>query len=574
MQTQNLKHHVDAVVVGSGLGGMAAALSMYEMGITDILIVEKDPLYGGCSSIGAGGLWIPNNHYAKSSDSNDSFDEATEYLNATTPDDIVSSDMQRVYLENAPKMLRFLTERTCLEYESLEHYPDYFSAAPGAKTGHRSLEPLPLDITQLENRGKELRPTHHMLSLANKIYFTQKEAQVLVGQEQGWFKLAFKLVSDYLLDIRQRLRTSRSRRATCGAAGIARAAMSIQQREIPLWLATEMTDLIHSNGKVTGISVLKNGKALNIVARKGVILASGGFEHNQVMREKYLPQPTSTSWSSGHKGNTGLPIEKAIEIGADTRAMDGAWWCTTMRVPGEPSPRLSIMEKSYPGSCVVNKDGNRIANESMNYLMYVQACYDAKKKGTSIDELWLVFDARFRRSYICGPLLTSKLMPDALLPKKYFDKTYLVKANSLQELSTATGINPEGLRNTIEKMNQYAVTGDDLEFQRGSFAYDRYYGDPKVSPNNCLAPIKEAPFYAIRLYLGEFGTHGGLLTNANGQVQHRNGGSIAGLYANGNCSAPILPSYSGPGSTLGPALCFAYQAAKHIAQYDDSHIEV
>jgi 3-oxosteroid 1-dehydrogenase len=211
----------------------------------------------------------------------------------------------------------------------------------------------------------------------------------------------------------------------------------------------------------------------------------------------------------------------------------------------------------------------RVANESMNYQAYVQACYAAKKEGVEVDELWMVFDARFRANYVVGPMMTSKMLPDNKLPKELLCDDFLTLAGSVDELAEKIGIDRQNLKQTIDNMTAYAKTGEDLEFKRGSYAYDRYYGDPEVKPNNCLAPMTEAPYYAVRLSLGDFGTHGGLLVNESAQVLREDNTVFEGLYATGNCSAPLLPSYPGPGSTLGPAMTFAYQAAKSITGYKD-----
>lgn len=562
-------HSVDVLVVGSGNGALTAALCNYEMGTKDVLIIEKTDQYGGSSSIGGGGVWIPCNRYAKQAGAQDTPEDAMTYLNNTIPEGTVEQSMLRAYLANGPKMIQFLHDRTHVRYHSLGVYPDYFSDADGARLGHRSLEPEPLDITRLQERGEYLRQTHPMMLIFGLVPITQEEAHVFMAQLRGWVMLAMKLILSYLLDIPQRVRTRRSRRSACGSAGVARLALSVEDRKIPLWLNTEMTELVVEDGQAVGVRVRKDGKEMTIQGRKAVLLASGGFEHNQLMREKYLPKPTNKAWSAGHKGNTGTPIEKAMQHGAAVKAMDGSWWCTTIRVPGEDSPRLSIMEKSYPGSCVVNRQGKRIANESMNYQMYVQECFKARKGGVPIEELWMVFDARFRAHYLVGPLMTSKLMPDMFLPKRFYAEEFLTKADSIEALANKTGIDREGLAETIRNMNEYARTGVDEEFNRGGFAYDRYYGDPAITPNNCLAPIGKSPFYAIRLYLGDFGTNGGLVTTTDAQVVREDGNVFAGLYATGNCSAPVLPTYPGPGSTLGPAMTFAYQAAKHINDFSD-----
>ncbi|MCP5092286.1 MAG: FAD-binding protein [Gammaproteobacteria bacterium] len=565
----NWNHSADVLVVGSGNGALSTALCNYEMGTKDVMIMEKTDQYGGSSSIGGGGVWIPCNRYAKQAGAEDTPEDAMTYLNNTIPEGTVEQSMLRVYLENGPKMIQFLHDRTHVRYHSLAVYPDYFSDVDGARLGHRSLEPEPLDITRLQGRGKYLRQTHPMMLIFGLVPITQEEAHVFVAQLKGWVMLAMKLILSYLLDLPQRLRSRRSRRSACGSAGVARLALSVEERNIPIWLKTEMTELIVENGRAVGIRVCKDGEEMTIQARKAVVLASGGFEHNQLMREKYLPEPTNKAWSAGHTGNTGTPIEKAMQHGAAVKAMEGGWWCTTIRVPGEDSPRLSIMEKSYPGSCVVNRQGKRIANESMNYQMYVQECFKAREKGIPIEELWMVFDARFRANYLVGPLMTSKLMPDMFLPKRFYAEEFLTKADNMEALAEKAGIDREGLAETIRNMNEYARTGVDDDFNRGGFAYDRYYGDPAITPNNCLAPIGKKPFYAIRLYLGDFGTNGGLVTTTDAQVVREDGRVFEGLYATGNCSAPVLPTYPGPGSTLGPAMTFAYQAAKHLNTYSD-----
>lgn len=563
-------HSVDVVVVGSGNGALTAALCCYEMGAKDVLIIEKSDQYGGSSSISGGGVWIPCSHYAREAGAtDDTLEDALTYLQSTIPEEASSEKMLRTYLENGPKMLRFMHDRTHMRYISLGEYPDYYNSAAGSREGHRTMEPAPFNITALKNRGAQLRPTHPMMYMGGHIPISQKDAHVLIGQRRGWILLGAKLVLQYFLDIPQRLRTKRSRKSTCGSAGVGRLALSVEERGIPLWLNTEMLDLIVEGERVVGIKASRGGKEINIKGSRAVILASGGFESNQQMREKYLPQPTNAKWSSGNKGNTGLPIEKAIAKGAACKAMDGAWWCTTFKVPGIDYPFLSIMEKSYPGNCVVNRRGKRVANESMNYQAYVQACYEAKQNGVEVDELWMVFDARFRANYIVGPMMTSKLLPDKKLPKEFFCDEFLTMAGSVEELADKIGIDRDNLKTTINNMTAYARTGEDLEFKRGSFAYDRYYGDPEVKPNNCLAPMEEPPYYAVRLSLGDFGTHGGLLVNEKAQVLRQDNTVMEGLYATGNCSAPLLPSYPGPGSTLGPAMTFAYQAAKSITSYTD-----
>lgn len=570
MSESKWDHSVDVLVVGSGNGAFTAALSCYEMGLKDVLMVEKSAEIGGTSATSGGGVWIPNNRYAKAAGAVDSFADAKSYLLSTTPEGAVDEEMVDTYLTNGPKMIDFLHEHSDVRYETLAHYPDYYTNIEGSRTGHRSMEPERFDSSLLGDDVKRLRPSHHMMRMFGCIYFTQVEAALLTLQGPGWIKLTLKLVAQLALDFAWWLRGNGNSRQVCtGAAGVARLWYSAKQRNIPLWASSPMTKLIEEEGKVVGAVIQRDGKTLRVQARKGVILAAGGFERNQAMREQYLPAPTSTDWSGGVEGNTGDAIQEGLRLGAATRLMDGAWWCTTVSVPGEPAPRLSIMEKSFPGSCIVNLRGERFANESQNYMAFQKDLYKQHSEAAPCSPMYQIFDARFRRDYIVGPLMTASLKPDWTIPKEWFDSKLVGKAKSVRELAEQLGIDAENLEKTVAKMNGFAKTGKDEDFQRGDSAYDRYYGDPRFEPNPCLGAIDEAPFYAMRLEAGDFGTQGGLATNPNAQVLKSDGAVISGLYAIGNCSAAVLPSYPGPGSTLGPAMTFAYQAAKHLSDFKD-----
>ena len=563
-------YSVDVLVVGSGNGAMTSALCCYEMGAKDVLVVEKADKYGGTSSVSGGGVWIPSNRYAKEAGAQDSFEEAKAYLMGTIPEGDVPEEMIDAYLTNGPKMVDFLHERTQVRYQTLGHYPDYYTDKEGAKEGHRSMEPEPVDASLLGEDFKTLTLTHHMMRLFGFIHFTQVEAQMLTARTKGWFGATMKMVFSWLFDIPWMMKSRIARRLCTGCAGVARLRLSMKDRDMPLWLSSPMEELItDDSGRVVGAIVNKHGTKVRVQARKGVVLASGGFEHNQELREKYLPKPTNKDWSAGVTTNTGDGLQEGLRLGAATRLIDGAWWCTTLCTPGEPSPRLSIMEKSLPGSCVVNINGERFANESQNYMAFQKELFKAHSDENPCAPCYHIFDARFRGSYLAGPLMTPDVKPDWTIPKDWYEKKFVGKAATIRELADQIGINADNLEETVSKMNGFAATGKDLDFQRGDVAYDRYYGDPEVTPNPCLAPIDQAPFYAMRVDAGDFGTQGGLSTNPNGQVLKEDGQAIDGLYAVGNCSAAVLPTYPGPGSTLGPAMTFAYQAAKHITDYQD-----
>jgi len=556
-------HVVDLLVVGSGNGAMTGALCGHDMGVGEVLVIEKAPVFGGTSALSGGGVWVPGNRYAKEAKAQDSYEEALEYLEHAIPAGQVSKAMLSTYLKNAPSMIDFLHRHTRARYRSLSQYPDYFSDQPGAKLGHRSIEPEPIPITALGEERERLIGGGIMYALY-KYGITQEEAKILIGRIRGWPWLGAKVLLRYYTDLPWLLKcTGYSRRTTGGGAGIIRLRLSMKDRGIPLWLNTAFKELVLEQGRVVGAVVEREGQRMAIRARKAVLLAAGGFERNQEMREAYLPKPTNAEWSAGCRTNTGDAIRAAEAVGARLDRMENAWWCTTKCVPGAEYPFLSIISKSLPGSIVVNQAGLRFSNESQNYMSFLKESFAKHNAGSPCFPCTMIFDSRFRFKRTVWPAS----MP--ILRKRYFEERFLAKGRTIEELAVNMGIDPEGLAATVKRFNGFAATGKDEDFKRGDAAYDRYYGDPDVKPNPCLGPIRRAPFFALRLQPGDFGTQGGMVINENAQVLTVQGEVMEGVYACGNCAAAILPTYPGPGSTLGPAMTFAYQAAKHMTGWTE-----
>ena len=430
------------------------------------------------------------------------------------------------------------------------------------------MEPEPIFGTELGDDLGKLREQHPQTAFTMgpiNMNFTQVEGQLLLGALPGWKTQFAKLFTKYILDFAMRLKWGwKDRRLTMGNAGIARLILSLKDRKVDLWTLTAMTDLVDENGKVIGIKATKDGSSINIKANKGVILAAGGFERDQDLRDKYLPKPSNAEWSAANIHNTGDALKAALKLGADTHQMDTGWWSTTMKVPGQEKGWLSMVDKSMPGNYTVNKNGERFSNESQNYVSFVNDMFAKFDEGNPCAPCYMIFDSNFRKNRPCGPLLQGSMQPDSAVPKEWWTPSFLSKGETLEELAEIAGIDPDGLRATQAKVNGYAVTGKDLELQRGDSAYDRYYGDPSVTPNPCLAPLKEGPFYCMVLYPGEMGTAGGLVIDTHARVLKQDGQPIAGLYACGNVTTALLPTYPGPGSTLGPAMTFGYLAAKDI----------
>ncbi|MDC1009237.1 FAD-binding protein [Gammaproteobacteria bacterium] len=560
-------YEFDVVVVGSGNGALTAALCSHDGG-AKTLVIEKSSQFGGTSATSGGGVWIPNNRYAKAENVDDSDQDARNYINSVSPEGMIKDELIETYISEGPRMIDYLHENSQVKYRNLAHYPDYFPDNTGGKEGNRSMEPEPIFGTELGDDLGKLREQHPQTAFTMgpiNMNFTQVEGQLLLGALPGWKTQFAKLFTKYILDFAMRLKWGwKDRRLTMGNAGIARLILSLKDRKVDLWTLTAMTDLVDENGKVIGIKATKDGSSINIKANKGVILAAGGFERDQDLRDKYLPKPSNAEWSAANIHNTGDALKAALKLGADTHQMDTGWWSTTMKVPGQEKGWLSMVDKSMPGNYTVNKNGERFSNESQNYVSFVNDMFAKFDEGNPCAPCYMIFDSNFRKNRPCGPLLQGSMQPDSAVPKEWWTPSFLSKGETLEELAEIVGIDPDGLRATQAKVNGYAVTGKDLELHRGDSAYDRYYGDPSVTPNPCLAPLKEGPFYCMVLYPGEMGTAGGLVIDTHARVLKQDGQPIAGLYACGNVTTALLPTYPGPGSTLGPAMTFGYLAAKDI----------
>ena len=558
MSTASWDHTVDFVIVGSGAGAMAAALAAYDRGGAPLLI-EKSDRYGGNSAMSGGGLWVPNNHLMQAAGIKDTPEDAWSYLKGTVGDS-VSEDRLRTYLEHAPQMVKYLTEHSQVRLAALPEYADYYPHVAGSRPGGRSLDPEKFNAALLGDEFLNMREQNPQMLIMNRIFMTIFEARTLLTRAPGWIKLTMQLMGGYWLDLPWRFKSRRDRSLAMGNALIGMLRRSLMDRGIPLWLNTPARELAVEDGRVVGIVAQKDGQPVRIRANKGVLLAAGGFEGSQAMRDKYLPHPTRAEWSCGNHANTGDAINLGLTVGAAVDLMEDAWWGPTTVVPGEPHARMLVIEKSLPGSILVNQRGERFVNEAAPYIDVVNAMYRSNASAPCVPA-YMLFDATYRKKYPCGPVLQASQQPDWALPKAL--RSYFKKADTLPGLAAQLGVDTAGLTATVTKFNQYARSGTDLDFHRGETVFDRYYGDEKVKPNACLAPIETPPFYGLETYPGELGTKGGLKTDARARVLTPAGDAIPGLYAIGNCSASVMGhSYPGAGATIGPAMTFGYLAAR------------
>lgn len=558
-ENQGFDHSVDLVIVGSGAGGMTAAIRAKDLG-ADVLLIEKTDLYGGSSAMSGGSLWIPCNHLMlEDGIVDDTPEEALEYLVNTTEGQVPKRKLE-VYVEQSALMLKYLHDHARLSMFSMPDYVDYYPEVPGGKPGARACEPHRFDARLLGEDFYKMREPALQELILGRISMSATEAHDILTSHPGYIKMTLKIVLRYCLDIVGRFKSKRDRSLTLGNALMGQLRLSLMDRNVPIWLECPFEEFILENDKVVGVIANKQGKRIRIEGKQGVLLAAGGFESNDAMRKQYLPDPTKAEWTCANPGNTGEVIQKGQALGADVGFMDGAWWGPVTVVPGEDRARMLVVEKGLPGSMMVNSKGERFLNES---APYDDICKDAYSRGTEdavTVPCWFVFHDPFRKKYPVGPL-----NPGMPVPKSLLQCGYIRKSETIEGLAADIGVDPVGLAASVEKINAYAKDGKDPEFQRGDSAYDKYYGDSTVTPNPCLGPIDQGPYYAIEIYPGDLGTRGGLSVDEDARVLKESGALIEGLYAVGNCSAAVMgPTYPGAGGTLGPTMTFGYIVAENL----------
>jgi 3-oxosteroid 1-dehydrogenase len=541
----------DIIVVGSGAAGMTAALTAAHLGATAV-VLEKTGTFGGSTARSGGGIWAPGNAVLRRAGVADSPEEASAYL-AYVSGDGVPTELRRALLDHCAAMMDIVLAMTPLRFAWVPGYADYYPEAPGGRACGRSIEPVPLDGRLL---GGEL-------SRLNQPYLPVPVGVAVTQADYRWLSLGPRHPRALLAGAKVAGRLARSRllghrMLSLGQALAAGLRAGLAASGVPVWLDTPMTGLVAADGRVTGVRVLLGGQPKVIRARRGVLIAAGGFERNEEMRNRYQRSPIGTDWTTGATGNTGDGILAGQELGAAVGLMDDAWWGPSIPLPG--GPYFCLAERSLPGCVLVNGAGQRFVNESAPYVDAVHAMYEGNTARNPHIPAWLVFDQRYRDRYVFAGR-----PPGRPFPRRWYAAGAVFRAPDLAELGDAIGVDSGALTKTVARFNDFASTGHDEEFGRGTSAYDRYYGDPRVRPNPNLAPLAKAPFYAVKIVPGDLGTKGGLRTDARARVVREDGSVIGGLYAAGNASASVMGhSYAGAGATIGPAMTFGYIAAMDL----------
>ncbi|WP_369272760.1 3-oxosteroid 1-dehydrogenase [Streptomyces sp. R11] len=541
----------DVVVIGSGAAGMTAALTAAKQGLSCV-VVEKASTFGGSAARSGAGIWIPNNSVILAAGVPDTPAKAAEYLAAVVGPD-VPVERQRAFLAHGPAMLSFVMANSPLRFRWMEGYADYYPELPGGLANGRSIEPDQLDGNLL---GAEL-------ARLNPPYMDVPPGMVVFSADYKWLALAAVNVKGAAVAAACLARgTAAALRGekplTMGQSLAAGLRLGLRSAGVPVWLGTPLTDLYVENSAVSGAVVTRDGVPGLVRARRGVIVGSGGFEHNAAMRERYQRQPIGTDWTVGAKENTGDGIRAGHRLGAALGLMDDAWWGPAIPLPGQPY--FCLAERTLPGGLLINAAGARFVNEAAPYSDVVHTMYDVNDTSPAIPS-WLIVDQNYRNRY-----LFKDVLPALPLPADWYSSGAAHKAWTLDALARSIGVPAPALRTTVDRFNSQARQGRDPDFKRGDSAYDHYYTDPSVLPNSCLAPLWLPPFHAFRIVPGDLGTKGGLLTDARARVLRDDGSVIRGLYAAGNASSAVMGhSYAGAGSTIGPAMTFGYIAARDIA---------
>lgn len=551
---------VDLLVVGSGAGALVAALRAARAG-ADVLVVEKGAMWGGTSATSGGGIWIPGSGLAAQAGHPDDLDQAFGYIRALTAANVADEQI-RAFVDNGHRMLAWIGREADVAYAALP-YPDYYPEVEGSREGYRThLLPGAFDAREMNRAAFDtMQRASPASSLWGRINWVLAETQIALFRPKGWWKTIGTAFARYWLDLPQRFRSPRDRRLTLGTALLGLLRNALDKTGTPLWLNSPFVSLIEENGRIAGAVVRHDGRELRIGARKGVILAAGGFERNAELRAAHLRTAHDPLVSGSQINNSGDALVAARAVGAAVRNMDSAWWAPIFRIPGEERSRLSTFERALPFSLIVDRAGRRYANEALSYHRFGELMQQL-----ATDPSWMIFDSRYRARYPVGPVIPN--IPDALLPGGA--RKVLVKSASIAGLAKGMKLDPATLVATIDRFNAMARQGEDRDFGRGESAYDKLYGDPRVGPNPSLGPVEKAPFYAIPLHLGDIGTNGGLVTDGRGRVLRDDGSTIGGLYAVGNLAASVMGySYPGAGSTLGPAMTFGFLAAADACRINE-----
>jgi 3-oxosteroid 1-dehydrogenase len=549
----NWDKSVDLLIAGSGGGGMVAALAALDSGI-EPLVVEKQALIGGATGMSGGMVWLPNNPLMAAEGIPDSHEDGLAYF-----DDVVgdigpasSAERREMFLTAGNEMIDFLVGKG-VRMARCPGYSDYYPNHKGGNAAGRSVEGIPYDAAPLGDWGDKLQRMDKNWNRG----FVVKTSELVIVQYFNRSPRAFALAVRVFL--RTRLARLLGRDVLTNGASLIGQMLKvlIDHGEPPVWTNTAMDDLIVEDGRVVGARLIRDGAPINVRARKGVLLAAGGFSRNADMRRRYSgDQPNEAKWSVSNPGDTGEVLQTAMRLGAKTDLLDEAWWLPSVFV-ADPRARAVGSGRQRPGAIYVDGTGRRFCNESNSYVEVGKAMYANKAV-----PCWQVFDEGYVGRYVSG----ANPFQRRTIPKAVIEQGAVKRADTISDLAHQIDVPAEALEQTVQRFNEFAVKGLDPDFGRGQSAYNICLGDPGYKPNAALGPIDHAPFYATQVYPADVGTCGGVITNEHAQVLDEQDRVIDGLYATGNITATVMGrNYLGAGGSIANTMIFGYVAARHAA---------
>lgn len=554
----------DLVVVGSGAGGLATAVAAAWLGL-EVVVVEKTPQVGGTSAWSGGYLWIPGNPLARAAGVMDDDEASRTYLRHEIGDRYDQSLIE-AFLEQGPRMVEFFQAETRVQFINGAGIPDFHGRVPGAAAGNRAIGTAPFNGRELGDQIGLLRPPLDLISPFGM--------GIASGADIGHFLNLFRKWRSFVHVTRRmarhwadRLQHGRGMHLVNGNALVARLLRSALDLKVRIITGASAQCLLRDGGAVCGVRVCTADGEQDILATRGVVLAAGGFPHDQARKaDLFAHAPTGVEhWSAAPPANTGDGLRLAETAGGVVRqdfAAGGGWIPVSLakRRDGSVGHFPHLIDRAKPGVIMVRADGARFCNEADSYHDIMCALFRATPPGDTV-QAWLVCDRSFIRRFGLG-----RVRPWPLPLRPWVRQGYLLRGRTIEALAAACGIGARGLEQEVQHFNECARSGTDPDFGRGETAFNRAMGDAGHQPNPCLAPICQAPFYAVRVVPGSLSTFAGLRTDPSARVLDGAGQAIPGLYAVGNDMASIGGgAYPAGGFTLGPAMTFAYIAAHHAS---------
>lgn len=555
----------DLLVVGSGAGGLSAAVTAAKLGLK-VIVVEKEPKFGGTTAWSGGWMWIPRNPLAVEAGINEDIAVPLEYLRHELREQF-DERRARVYLENGPRMVEFFRRNTLLQFSDGNLIPDFHGNTPGAAKGGRSVCAAPFDGRRLGKRIVDLKPPLDVLTLWGMNIASGADLKHFYKAMQSFESFAY-VTRRVLTHWKDLALHGRGLRLVNGNALVAALAATALENNVQILVDTPALRLLKEGEKVCGAVVGKRSAQVEIRAARGVVLACGGFPHDVARKKDLMPHaPTGNEhWSAASLGDTGDGLRLGESAGGrvSRHLAASAGLAPVSLVPradGTTAHFPHLLERGKPGLIAVTRKGRRFVNEANPYYDFVTALLEVVPNDEPV-EAWLLCDDRFVRAYGLGAVKPAPVPMGSLLRNGY-----IKRASTVDELGKLCGIESGELSRTVADYNRQATRGVDELFGKGDTPYNKMQGDASWGvPNPCMAPLVKAPFYAVRVVPGSLGTFAGLLTNLSGQALNADSHPIPGLYASGNDASSMMGGYYPSGGiTLGPAMTFGYIIAHHAA---------